>query len=163
MVTEAVSFAFAKCHQILNEDSTVNLFSLMSQVLNDEKLKEAIKLTAWETVNNEGCSEERAFAKAKARAKNILLQMESRCSDTLLKIIAWLVYNLLPCFIQSAVMLPSQIELLKQAYDSGLPLVLLPLHRSHLDYIMTSFLMVSNDMRNPLIAAGDNLKIPFFG
>lgn len=132
-------------------------------ILNDERLKDAITLTAWETVKNEGCSEEKAFAKAKARAKNILLNMESRCSDTLLKIVAWLVYKLLPCFIQSAVVLPSQIELLKKANDTGLPLVLLPLHRSHLDYIMISFLMVTNNIRNPLIAAGDNLKIPFFG
>ncbi|XP_011863958.1 PREDICTED: glycerol-3-phosphate acyltransferase 1, mitochondrial isoform X2 [Vollenhovia emeryi] len=132
-------------------------------VLNDEKLKDAIKQTAWETANNEGCSEEKALAKTKTRARDILLQMESRCSDTLLKIVAWLVYKLLPCFIQSAVTVPSQIELLKQADDTGLPLVLLPLHRSHLDYTMISFLMVANNIRNPLIAAGDNLKIPFFG
>ncbi|KAL6262598.1 hypothetical protein P5V15_005392 [Pogonomyrmex californicus] len=132
-------------------------------VLNDEKLKDAIKLTAWETANNEGCSEEKAFTKTKARARSILLQMESRCSDTLLKIVAWLIYKLLPNFIQSAVILPSQVELLKQADDTGLPLVLLPLHRSHLDYVMISFLMVVNNIRNPLIAAGDNLKIPFFG
>ena len=132
-------------------------------ILKDERLKDAITLTAWETVNNEDCSEEKAFAKTKARAKNILLQMESRCSDVLLKIIAWLIYKLLPCFIQSAVVLPSQMELLKKASDTGLPLVLLPLHRSHLDYIMISFLMVTNNIRNPLIAAGDNLKIPFFG
>lgn len=89
--------------------------------------------------------------------------MESRCSDTLLKIVAWLCYKLLPSFIQSAVVLPSQIELLKKANDTGLPLVMLPLHRSHLDYIMISFLMVANNIKNPLIAAGDNLKIPFFG
>lgn len=126
-------------------------------------MKDAIKLTAWETANNEDCSEEKALAKAKVRARNILLQMESRCSDILLKIIAWLAYKLLPSFIQSAVVLPSQIELLKQADNTGLPLVLLPLHRSHLDYIMISFLMVTNNIRNPLIAAGDNLKIPFFG
>ncbi|XP_011341391.1 glycerol-3-phosphate acyltransferase 1, mitochondrial isoform X2 [Ooceraea biroi] len=132
-------------------------------ILNDERLKDAIKLTARETADNEGCSEEKAFAKAKARAKKILLEMESRCSDTLLKIISWLIYKLLPCFIQSAVVVPSQIELLKKAHDSGLPFVLVPLHRSHLDYIMISFCLVMNNMRNPLIAAGDNLKIPFFG
>ncbi|XP_011159717.1 glycerol-3-phosphate acyltransferase 1, mitochondrial isoform X2 [Solenopsis invicta] len=132
-------------------------------VLNDEKLKDAIKLTAWDMVNNEGSSEENALAKATAKAKNILLQMESRCSDTLLKIVAWLVLTLLPCFTQSVVVLPSQVELLKQADNTGLPLVLVPLHRSHLDYIILSFLMVANSIRNPLIAAGDNLKIPFFG
>lgn len=103
------------------------------------------------------------LAKTKAQAKNILLKMESRCSDFLLKIVSWLVYKVLPTFIQSAIVLPSQIELLKKANDTGLPLVFLPLHRSHLDYVMISFIMVTNNIRNPLIAAGDNLRIPFFG
>lgn len=133
------------------------------QVLEDERLKEAIKLTAWETVNNEGCSENLALERAKDRAKTILLQMESKLSNVLLKIISWILYKLLPCFIQSAVVLPSQIEMLKEANDTGLPLILLPLHRSHLDYIMISFILLTNSIRSPLIAAGDNLKIPFFG
>ncbi|GAB1860008.1 Glycerol-3-phosphate acyltransferase, mitochondrial [Camponotus japonicus] len=157
---------FSRIFNCVSHVSSFNRYDypmVTKTILNDERLKDAIKLTAWETVNNEGCSEEKAFAKAKVRAKDILLQMESRCSDVLLKIVAWLIYKLLPCFIQSAVVLPSQIELLKKANDTGLPLVLLPLHRSHLDYIMISFLMVTNNIRNPLIAAGDNLKIPFFG
>ncbi|XP_053977074.1 glycerol-3-phosphate acyltransferase 1, mitochondrial isoform X1 [Hylaeus volcanicus] len=132
-------------------------------VLNDERLQESIKLTAWEAVNNEGCSEKEALATAKARAKTILLEMESRLSNTLLKITVWILYKLLPCFIQSAIVLPSQIEMLKKANDTGLPLIFLPLHRSHLDYVMISFILLTNDIRNPLIAAGDNLKIPFFG
>ncbi|XP_066581402.1 glycerol-3-phosphate acyltransferase 1, mitochondrial isoform X2 [Prorops nasuta] len=132
-------------------------------VLNDERLKEAIKLTACDIATNEDCSEEQALQKAKNRAKAILSQMESKISDTLLRMTAWILYKLLPCFIQSAIVLPSQIEMLKKANDSGLPLVLLPLHRSHLDYIMISFITLSNNIRSPLIAAGDNLKIPFFG
>ncbi|XP_070155729.1 glycerol-3-phosphate acyltransferase 1, mitochondrial isoform X1 [Polyergus mexicanus] len=151
------------CVSYVSSFKRYNYPMITQTILNDERLKDAITLTAWETVKNEGCSEDKAFAKAKTRAKNILLQMESRCSDALLKIITWLMYKLLPCFIQSAVVLPSQIELLKKANDTGLPLVLLPLHRSHLDYIMISVLMVTNNIRNPLIAAGDNLKIPFFG
>lgn len=132
-------------------------------VLEDERLKEAVKLAAWETASTEGCNEKQALTKAKERAKMILSQMESRISDTLLKITAWLLYKLLPCFIQSAIVLPSQVEMLKKANDTGLPLILLPSHRSHLDYIMISFILLMNDVRNPLIAAGDNLKIPFFG
>lgn len=136
---------------------------LTQTILNDERLKEAIKLTALEKSNNDGYNEKQAMAKAKDRAKTILLQMESRISDILLKMTAWLLYKLLPCFIQSAVVLPSQIEILKKANDCGLPLIFLPLHRSHLDYIMISFILLMNNIRNPLIAAGDNLKIPFFG
>ncbi|XP_043682974.1 glycerol-3-phosphate acyltransferase 1, mitochondrial isoform X2 [Vespula pensylvanica] len=136
---------------------------LTETVLNDERLKEAIKLAAWETASNDGSNEKQAMTKAKDRAKTILLQMESRISNTLLKITAWVLYKLLPCFIQSAVLLPSQIEILKKANDSGLPLIFLPLHRSHLDYVMISFILLMHNIRNPLIAAGDNLKIPIFG
>ncbi|KZC05904.1 PREDICTED: glycerol-3-phosphate acyltransferase 1, mitochondrial isoform X2 [Dufourea novaeangliae] len=132
-------------------------------VLNDERLQEAITLDALETVNNEGGSEKKALEKAKARAKMILLEMESRISNLLLKMTAWVLYKLLPCFIQSAIVLPSQIQMLRKANETGLPLVFLPLHRSHLDYIMISFTLLMNDIRNPLIAAGDNLKIPFLG
>ncbi|XP_012153370.1 glycerol-3-phosphate acyltransferase mino isoform X4 [Megachile rotundata] len=132
-------------------------------VLQDERLKEAIMLTASQTVSNEGCSENVAVAKAQDRAKTILYQMESKLSNILLKITSWILYKLLPCFIQSAIVLPSQIEMLKKANETGIPLILLPLHRSHLDYIMISFILLMNNIRNPLIAAGDNLKIPFFG
>lgn len=132
-------------------------------VLEDEKLGEAIKLTAQEMIENENCTEKKALAKAKARAKMLLLEMESRICNALLKATAWLLYKLLPYFIQSATVLPSQIEMLKKASETGLPLILLPLHRSHLDYIMVNFIMLMNDIRYPVIAAGDNLKIPFFG
>lgn len=132
-------------------------------VLEDERLKDAIKLAAWETASNENCSEKDALAKAKARAKTILQNMESKSSNLLLKITTWLLYKLLPCFIKSAVVLPSQIEMLNKANETGVPLILLPLHRSHLDYIMMSFILFVNNIRTPLIAAGDNLRIPFFG
>lgn len=125
--------------------------------------KRSIKLTAQEMIENENCTEKKALAKAKARAKMLLLEMESRICNALLKATAWLLYKLLPYFIQSATVLPSQIEMLKKASETGLPLILLPLHRSHLDYIMVNFIMLMNDIRYPVIAAGDNLKIPFFG
>lgn len=131
--------------------------------MTDERLKEAIKQAADESVKDDGGSVAQALAKAEARARSILLQMQSSISDTLLKLTAWLLYKVLPCFIQSAIVQPTQVEMLKKANESGLPLIFLPLHRSHLDYVMVSFILLSNDVRNPLIAAGDNLKIPFFG
>lgn len=126
-------------------------------------MKDTIKVETSEKLMYEGYNEKRATTKVENTAKNILLQMESRCSDNILKIIAWLIYKLLPKFIQSAIVLPSQMEMLKKANSTGLPLIFLPLHRSHLDYVMISFIMATAGMKNPLIAAGDNLKIPFFG
>ena len=124
---------------------------------------EAIKLTALENANQDGGSEEEEISKAESRAKEILSKMQSNINDMILRIVAWISFKLLPCFIQSAVIQPSQIEILKEANDTGLPLIFIPLHRSHLDYIMSTLILLSNDIRSPLVAAGDNLRIPFFG
>lgn len=79
------------------------------------------------------------------------------------RLTSWLVYKLLPCFVTSVVVHPGQVEMLKKASQSNLPLIFLPLHRSHLDYILLSFILLNNNIKAPLVAAGDNLRIPFFG
>lgn len=89
--------------------------------------------------------------------------MESKPNNLFIKITSWITYVLLPCFMQSVIILPSQIEMLKKANETGLPVILLPLHRSHMDYSIITFLHVMHGIKCPLIAAGDNLKMPFFG
>lgn len=132
-------------------------------ILESENLKEATKLVASEIIKDEGCSETVALEKAKERAKTILTQMESKPNNFFIKITSWITYVLLPCFMQSVIILPSQIEMLKKANETGLPVILLPLHRSHMDYSIITFLHVMHGIKCPLIAAGDNLKMPFFG
>ncbi|KAI4503061.1 hypothetical protein M0802_002105 [Mischocyttarus mexicanus] len=136
---------------------------LTETVLNNERLKEAIKLAGYEISIKEHINEIPALKKSQKRAKEILLDMESRISNVLLKLTAWILYKLLPCFTQSAIVYSPHIEMLTKAKESGLPLIFLPLHRSHLDYVMISFILLIYNIRNPLIAAGDNLKIPVFG
>ncbi|XP_015179455.1 PREDICTED: glycerol-3-phosphate acyltransferase 1, mitochondrial isoform X2 [Polistes dominula] len=136
---------------------------LTETVLNNERLKEAIKLAGLEMSVKDQINEKTAFIKAQERAKMILLDMESKISNVLLKIVAWVLYKLLPCFTQSAIVYSPHIEMLTKAKESGLPLIFLPLHRSHLDYVMISFILLKYNIRNPLIAAGDNLKIPIIG
>jgi glycerol-3-phosphate O-acyltransferase 1/2 len=63
----------------------------------------------------------------------------------------------------SVVAHPAQLQMLKKASNTGLPLIFLPMHRSHLDYILISFILLNNNIRSPLVAAGDNLRIPVFG
>ena len=58
-----------------------------------------------------------------------------------------------------------QIEAVRQAQQRspGTPVVFLPLHKSHLDYILLSFACTNHGVPAPLVAAGDNLRIPVFG
>lgn len=57
---------------------------------------------------------------------------------------------------------PHEIEALHKAAVKG-PLLLLPSHKSHVDYLVLSQIFFRNDLMLPHIAAGDNLIIPVIG
>ncbi|XP_013103454.2 glycerol-3-phosphate acyltransferase 1, mitochondrial isoform X2 [Stomoxys calcitrans] len=103
--------------------------------------------------------------KQEHRAITILKDMRSTLNNFLLALTSWILYKLLPCFLSGVVTHTQQIEMLKAASEKapGIPLIFLPLHRSHLDYIMVTFILYNNDIRSPLVAAGNNLQIPVFG
>lgn len=158
-------------------------------VLKDDRLRSAIEQAAKEALNDKkqqlredenGSSttdetapftfDENSFyaemlKKNEKRAKRLLIDMRSKISDLLLRLTSWVLYKLLPCFLSGVVAHPAQVEMLKAAAEKapGAPLIFLPLHRSHLDYILVSFILLNNDIRSPLVAAGNNLRIPFFG
>lgn len=54
------------------------------------------------------------------------------------------------------------MEVIRKARESGHPIVYLPVHRSHVDYVLVSWVLVACNIRAPLVAAGDNLNIPIF-
>lgn len=103
--------------------------------------------------------------KNEKRAKRLVMDMRSTLSNFVLRIASWLLYKLIPLFLSGVVAHPAQVKMLKAAAEKaqGAPLIFLPLHRSHLDYLMVSFILLNNDIRSPLVAAGNNLRIPFFG
>lgn len=84
-----------------------------------------------------------------------------------MKIAGWILYRLLARIFTSIQFNKAQIDRLsycmKQTGERRIPIIYLPLHRSHLDYILISFILYMNNIRPPLVAAGDNLRIPFFG
>ena len=47
--------------------------------------------------------------------------------------------------------------------QKNMPVIMMPTHRSHLDYILVTFILFCYDMKAPHVAAGDNLLIPVFG
>eukprot|EP00741_Cyanophora_paradoxa_P025282 tig00000361_g24401.t1 len=63
-----------------------------------------------------------------------------------------------------SVNLPSLRAVVEAARERpGVPLVLVPCHRSHADYLLLSFVLFQYGITVPLIAAGDNLAVPPFG
>ncbi|XP_043374684.1 glycerol-3-phosphate acyltransferase 1, mitochondrial isoform X2 [Dermochelys coriacea] len=43
-----------------------------------------------------------------------------------------------------------------------LPLIFLPVHKSHIDYLLLTFILFCHNIKAPYIAAGNNLNIPIF-
>ncbi|KAH8306284.1 hypothetical protein KR018_006101 [Drosophila ironensis] len=112
-----------------------------------------------------GISYQAILRKQEQRARNILKDMGSTLNNGLLALTSWILYKLLPCFLTGVVTNTKQIEMLKRTTQRspGTPLIFVPLHRSHLDYIMVTWILTNNDIRSPLVAAGNNLQIPVFG
>lgn len=136
--------------------------------INDKRMEEGTSITA--AIEDETNDEyEQLYdeykRKHQKRAKAILIDMRSKISDLLLRITSWVLYKLLPCFLSGVAAHPAQIEMLKAATIKApnAPLIFLPLHRSHLDYILISFILLNNDIRSPIVAAGNNLRLPLFG
>lgn len=144
-------------------------------VLKDERLKNAIKISVEKTVEelkatandefDEDEQYEQTLKENKKRAQSLLLDMRSKISDRLLRFASLVIFKLLPSFMSGVVAHPAHIDMLKKmaAAKPDVPLIFLPLHRSHLDYILVSFILHNNEIRAPIVAAGDNLRIPFFG
>lgn len=149
-------------------------------VLKDDRLKTAMELSVRKTnrenrenyrrTSEDGEYDEdeqydKVMKEHKKRTKHLLMDMRSKISFSLLRLASFVLYKLLPSFMNGVVAHPAHIKMLKDAAKNSpnVPLIFLPLHRSHLDYILVSFILFSNDIRAPIVAAGDNLRIPFFG
>lgn len=131
--------------------------------INDNKNLNTINVNCNESDDNQAYHH--IINRQERRAVTILKEMRSTLNNFLLAFTSWLLYKLLPCFLSGVVTHTQQIEMLKAASEKapGIPLIFLPLHRSHLDYIMVTFILTNNDIRSPLVAAGNNLQIPVFG
>ncbi|KAJ9071859.1 hypothetical protein DSO57_1033031 [Entomophthora muscae] len=54
-------------------------------------------------------------------------------------------------------------EAAKLASERGVPLIVLPCHKSHVDYLVISYVFFRLGLALPFIAAGDNLDLPVVG
>lgn len=45
-------------------------------------------------------------------------------------------------------------------FQYNVPLVFLPVHKSHIDYLLITFILFCHNIKAPHIAAGNNLDIP---
>ena len=145
---------------------------IFNKVLNHKRLRSEIERVAKNVLResdvdfeDEDKQYEEILKKLTDKTYRLLVDMRCTLSDALLRLTSYVLYKLLPCFLSGVVSHPAQIDMIKLAQEKmpTTPLVFLPLHRSHLDYILVTFILLNNEIRCPQVAAGDNLNIPVFG
>lgn len=100
---------------------------------------------------------------AEKKAVNILNGMAAVVYRKFVRFTTWFLFKLFKRLLFSIQIQRGQIDILKEASQDDKPLVFLPLHKSHMDYILLTFVLVTCDIKVPHVAAGDNLNIPFLG
>ncbi|KAG5671432.1 hypothetical protein PVAND_001628 [Polypedilum vanderplanki] len=145
---------------------------VFEKVLKHKRLQREIERVAKDAVRESDVSfemediyYEQMLEKCKKKAYKMLVTMRCTLSDKLLRLTSYVLYKLLPIFLSGVVAHPAHIEMLKVAQKKmpNTPLIFMPVHRSHLDYIMVTFILLNHDIKCPQVCSGDNLNIPVFG
>lgn len=84
------------------------------------------------------------------------------CNNIIFRVVGWFTFRMISLLATSLVVQPSQIDRVRDAEQSGLPVIYLPLHKSHMDYILLGLVLTVHNIKPPLVAAGENLRVFFF-
>uniref|UniRef100_A0A1B6DIG6 Phospholipid/glycerol acyltransferase domain-containing protein n=2 Tax=Clastoptera arizonana TaxID=38151 RepID=A0A1B6DIG6_9HEMI len=137
-------------------------------VLKDERIQEVYETAARQALGDSEVSMDtpvfmELLEKQKTRAAKILTSLRCTFSCFILRLSFFVMSYVWLKLFSNVTLHPDHIKLLQKADSTNLPLIFLPLHRSHLDYIIITYILGNYNMKSPMVAAGENLKMPFFG
>nr|XP_028586121.1 glycerol-3-phosphate acyltransferase 1, mitochondrial isoform X3 [Podarcis muralis] len=121
--------------------------------------QEASEMSA---VSGSGQPDPRNINKVKKQARKILQEMVANVSPALIRLTGWVLLKLFNSFFWNIQIHKGQLEMVKAATELNLPLIFLPVHKSHIDYLLLTFILFCHNIKAPYIAAGNNLNIPIF-
>ncbi|XP_068955057.1 glycerol-3-phosphate acyltransferase 1, mitochondrial [Petaurus breviceps papuanus] len=138
--------------------------NVAENVLNSSRVQEAIEEVASELNSRDGSAQQqsKSISKVKKRAKQILQEMVANVSPAMIRLTGWVLLKLFNSFFWSVQIHKGQLEMVKAATEMNLPLIFLPVHKSHIDYLLLTFILFCHNIKAPYIAAGNNLNIPIF-
>jgi glycerol-3-phosphate O-acyltransferase 1/2 len=133
--------------------------------LSSARVQEAIKECACESVSQEVASDPVALRcaerKHQRRAAGIIGAMSSAVYRPLVRLVGWLFFWTFGKLFGRLDIQQSHMAMLLHAQKEGIPMVFLPNHKSHMDYLILTFVLFSLGVKTPRVAAGDNLRLPF--
>jgi glycerol-3-phosphate O-acyltransferase len=126
-----------------------NRLELKDAVLTGTRLQGFIR----EQAEREGQPITKLHKKAEAYFDEIAADYRIGMIKFLEKVLTWIIHTMFDGFIVDQ----EGLDRIKTMSQRG-PLVLLPCHKSHIDYLMLSYIMFHNNMPCPHIVAGKNLS-----
>jgi len=95
--------------------------------------------------------------KVHKEADSYLDEIAAKYNIIIIKIIAFILTWILNTLFEGVTVNKEGLNKIKSMSQKG-PLILIPCHRSHIDYLILSYLLYNNNMPCPLVAAGKNLS-----
>ena len=118
-------------------------------VLSSPEVKDVVRVEAAETG--------KPPAVVQAQVERMLDKMSARMSFPFVKFADHFCRFLFTRIFNGVDMRPEDAERVREALRAGTPIIV-PCHRSHLDYILISWIFYQNDLHIPHVCAGDNLS-----
>lgn len=147
---------FQKLAYTLGRNTSHRYKDVLMFVLTAPRVREAVH-----TEMDKASSASR-IGKIEKKPLQVLTAMKANISNRLIKFTAWCLLNVLSVMLNGVHVNKNQMAVIKKASERGIPMIYLPLHLSHLDYILVTFILWNYDIKAPYVAAGDNLNIPVF-
>jgi glycerol-3-phosphate O-acyltransferase len=124
-----------------------------------EELKESILTTErlQEFMEKQAETKTVPIYQIRKEADGYLEEIAAKYSTALIKIAAVIVGYIIDTMFDGVSMNSEGIKFVKTAYQKG-PLILIPCHKSHIDYLILSYTLYQNNMPCPHVAAGKNLS-----
>ncbi|XP_077407316.1 glycerol-3-phosphate acyltransferase 1, mitochondrial isoform X1 [Vanacampus margaritifer] len=147
---------------VMERDVHKDMFprNVVENVLNSKSVESAILSVASDL--DEAAGERRkSVRKVKQKARRFLQQMVASVSPAFIRLTGWVLLRLFNGFFWSIQIHKGQLEMVKKAAaEHDAPMVFLPVHKSHIDYLLITLILFCHNIKAPHIAAGNNLSIP---
>jgi glycerol-3-phosphate O-acyltransferase len=124
-------------------------YQIRDEILSDQTLRDQLLVLA----RNTG-EEPDALTK---RARSIIGQISAKLDFRIIEILDWIMGRIFERIFDGIEFREDEFAKLRDAARKG-PLLLLPSHKSHIDYLLVSWLFHRQELVPPHIAAGDNLS-----
>uniref|UniRef100_A0A665T9T9 Glycerol-3-phosphate acyltransferase 1, mitochondrial n=1 Tax=Echeneis naucrates TaxID=173247 RepID=A0A665T9T9_ECHNA len=150
---------------VMERDVHKDMFTrnVVDNVLNNSRVETAIVnvATDLDAAASQSGQEQKAVSKVKQKARAFLQEMVANISPAFIRMTGWILLRLFNGFFWSIQIHKGQLEMVKKAAtEQNVPMVFLPVHKSHIDYLLITLILFCHNIKAPHIAAGNNLSIP---